>query len=80
MTLAGTLRDEGEFELADRAYATAFAAEQTNAQILWERARTLHMAGRLEEARRAYRQLAEGTWQERFQEYRRQAQAYLEGR
>ena len=41
LALAQTLRSEGEYDLADRAYALAFEAESTNAQILWERAQML---------------------------------------
>jgi ferric-dicitrate binding protein FerR (iron transport regulator)/tetratricopeptide (TPR) repeat protein len=78
--LAGALKGEGEFDLADRAYATAFEAEQTNAQILWDRAQNLQQVGRLEEARRVYRQLAEGTWQERFRRLQQQARGHLDGR
>jgi hypothetical protein len=78
--LAAVLKGEGEFDLADRAYATAFAAEQTNAQILWDRAQSLQQAGRLEEARAVYRRLAEGTWQERFRGLQQQARGYLDGR
>jgi len=78
--LAQSLRSEGELDLADRAYATAFESERTNAQILWDRAQNLQQAGRLADAQRVYRQLAEGTWQERFQGLRQQAQAQLQGR
>jgi hypothetical protein len=79
-SLAQALRTEGEFALADRAYATAFAAEQTNAQLLWDRAENLRQAGRWEEARRVYRQLADGTWQVRFAGLQQQARSYLEVR
>ncbi len=73
LAVAQSLREEGEFDLADRAYATAFDAESTNAQILWDRAQNLQQAGLAEEARRVYRQLAAGTWQERFQGLKNQA-------
>src|SRR5262249_25425324 len=36
--LAVTLRKQGERDLADRAYQSAFERESTNAQILWDRA------------------------------------------
>jgi ferric-dicitrate binding protein FerR (iron transport regulator) len=79
VSLAQVLSKDGDFDLADRAYATAFAAEQTNAQILWDRAESLRQAGRWEAARRVYRQLAEGTWQVRFAGLQQQARAYLVG-
>src|SRR5262249_35596217 len=51
LSLAQTLRNAGNFPLADRAYATAFEAEPTNAQILLDRATTLQQAGQTAEAR-----------------------------
>jgi len=76
-SLAQMLRNEGEADLADRAYAEAVTAEPTNAQLLWDRAVNLQQLGRRDEARRLFRQLAEGTWQPRFgwlqEQARRQA-------
>jgi hypothetical protein len=80
VSLAQALRGEGDFELSDRAYARAFEAEPTNAQILWDRAQNLQQLGRLEEARQLYRQLADGKWQPRFNWIQAQARAYLDGR
>jgi ferric-dicitrate binding protein FerR (iron transport regulator)/tetratricopeptide (TPR) repeat protein len=77
VSLAQTLQGERDFDLADRAYAAAFAAEATNAQILWDRAHNLQQAGRVAEAREVYRRLAEGTWQPRFQALQQQARSYL---
>src|SRR5438105_3640864 len=77
LALATSLQQEAEFELADRAYANAFAAEATNAQILWSRAQNLQQMGKLVEARALYRQLADGTWQPRFQGLQQQARWYL---
>ena len=78
VALAGTLSRTGELDLADRAYAAAFEAEPTNAQILWDRAQNLRQAGKLTEARKLYRQLAEGDWQPRFNWVRSQAKWQLE--
>jgi len=64
--LARTLRADGELELADRAYAAAYEAEPTNAQILWDHADLLQLAGRFTQARRLYQQIARGDWQPRF--------------
>ena len=64
--LAKALAADGSLTLADRAFAQAFEAEPTNAQILWERAASLEQGGRGAEARGVYQRLAEGEWQERF--------------
>jgi len=80
VSLAQQLSQQGDFSLADRAYETAFDLEPTNGQVLWQRAQLLQQNGRLEEARRVYQKLAEGTWQPRFQWFQQQAQAFLKGR
>jgi len=71
--LAANLNQQGELDLSDRAYKAAFESEPTNAQILWDRAENLRQAGRPQQARALYRQLAEGTWQDRFQGLQNQA-------
>src|SRR5262249_54520175 len=73
LDLANTLRKDERVDLADRAFATAFQAEPTNAQILWERAQYLQQQGRSDQARALYRQIADGDWQPRFQPLRNQA-------
>ena len=64
--VARELRGQGELELAARAFATAFAAESTDAQLLWEQAQVLQQAGKTAQARDVYRKLAAGTWHFRF--------------
>jgi len=76
--LARTLSQRGELDLADRAYTAAFEAEPTNAQILWDRATNLRQAGKVQEAKKLYRQLAEGTWQPRFAWLQTQARWQVE--
>jgi tetratricopeptide (TPR) repeat protein len=71
--LARTLCRTGDLELADRAYAAAFEAEPTDAQLLWDRAENLRQAGKTAEAQKLYRRLAEGEWQPRFNWVRTQA-------
>jgi tetratricopeptide (TPR) repeat protein len=78
--LARTLSSQSEAELADRAFAAAFAAEPTDAQILWDRAQGLRQAGKPTEARRLFQQLADGQWQPRFQGLQAQARWQLERR
>jgi Tfp pilus assembly protein PilF len=78
--LGQTLARQGEVTLADRAYAAAFEAEPTNAQLLWDRAQNLAQAGQVEEARKLYRRLAEGSWQPRFSGLQSQARWQLDKR
>jgi ferric-dicitrate binding protein FerR (iron transport regulator)/tetratricopeptide (TPR) repeat protein len=78
--LARTLSRENQLDLADRAYAAAFEAEPTNAQILWDRAQNLSQAGKTEQARQLLRQIADTDWQPRFRSIRAQARWQLEGR
>ena len=66
--------------MADDAFASAFAAEPTNAQLLWERAQNLRQSGNLVEARKLLRQLADGSWQARFQALAAQARYQLDQR
>jgi cytochrome c-type biogenesis protein CcmH/NrfG len=76
--LGELLRQQGQFELADRALAAAFEAEPTNAQILWDRAEVLFEAGRPEAARGLLVQIAENDWQPAFEHLRSQAGERLE--
>ena len=78
VALAQTLGKSGELALADRAYAAAFEAEPTDAQILWDRAQNLRQAGQSAQAQKLYRQLADGDWQPRFNWVRTQAKWQLE--
>jgi cytochrome c-type biogenesis protein CcmH/NrfG len=77
LDLARLLRENGDVTLADRAYALAFEAEPTNAQILWDRAQLLAQSNRGEEARKLYRQIADGQWQPRFRSVQEQAKRLL---
>ncbi|NQU24027.1 MAG: FecR domain-containing protein [Candidatus Nealsonbacteria bacterium] len=62
LDLAETLRQQAHFDLADRAYASAFEAEPGNAKILWDRAQVFLETGRHEPANKLMRQLADGDW------------------
>jgi tetratricopeptide (TPR) repeat protein len=73
LDLAGTLSRTGDLDLADRAFAAAYAAEPTNAQILWDRAQNLRQTGKQVEALQLFRQIAQGRWQPRFQGVQTQA-------
>jgi ferric-dicitrate binding protein FerR (iron transport regulator)/tetratricopeptide (TPR) repeat protein len=72
--LATELQAAGELALAERALAAAFAAEPTDAQLLWDRAMLLQQLGKADDARQIFRKLAEGQWQPRFDGIKQQAQ------
>ncbi len=76
-SLARQLKSQGELELADRAYASAFQAERTNARILWDRAQLLQQLGRGEAARALYRRIAEGKWPRQFNGVQSRAKRYV---
>jgi hypothetical protein len=78
--LAEGLARQGDREWADRAFASAFERESTNAQYLWDRAENLRKAGRLAAAKALYRQLANTDWQPRFSGLKEQAKWALEAR
>ena len=64
---------------ADRAYASAFALDPTNAQILWDRANNLAKRGAMTaKARDLYGEIVEGTWDAKYQPLKDQAKAILE--
>jgi hypothetical protein len=71
------LRQSGSLELADQAWAQAFACEQTNASYLWSRAELLLSRGEAERARPVLELLAAGSWHARFALLQRQARAAL---
>src|SRR5262249_24473476 len=76
--LVQSLSRTGELELADRAYAAAFEAEPTNAQGPGGRGQNLRQGGKEAEAQKLFRQLADGTWQPRFQGLQREAKWQLD--
>jgi hypothetical protein len=80
LTLAHALQQDEEPDLADRALAQACAAEPGNADAVWARAHNLLRAGKPAEARDLFRQLAEGTWDPKYQGVRDQARRLVEGR
>jgi hypothetical protein len=78
--LAQSLSQEGELDLADLAYAAAFEAEPTNAQILWDRVQNLRQINKLGEVQQVLRQIVDGEWQPRFSWIQSQARWQLKGR
>jgi ferric-dicitrate binding protein FerR (iron transport regulator) len=78
--LAATLAQEGEWSLAENAYAAACQADPTNAQVLWDRAHNLTQAGRLTQAAPLYRRLADGPWAPEYRGLQEQARTRLGSR
>lgn len=76
-SLAVNLRNQGEFNLADRAYATAFDIEPTNAQILWDRAHLKMQLGQVAEAQKLFGDIANGKWDRRFNWMQQQARRHM---
>lgn len=80
VSLAWSLRQEGNWQLADKCYDMAFAADPTNAQLLWDRAEHLRQQGQIADGRRLLKQLADSEWQPRFNGLKAQARQAVEGR
>jgi Tfp pilus assembly protein PilF len=80
VSLAWSLRQEGNWRLADKCYEMAFAAEPTNAQLLWDRAAHLRQQGQIADSRTMLRRLADSDWQPRFNGLKAQARQAVEGR
>lgn len=79
-SLAWSVRQEGNWRLADKCYEMAFAAEPTNAQLLWDRAEYLRQQGQIAESKKLLTQLKDGDWQPRFNGLKAQARQAVEGR
>lgn len=76
-TLAQSLTESQDVDLADMAFARAFATEQTNPEILLEHAVFLQSRHRRVAAERLLRQIVNSNWQPRFAHVRQQAQSML---
>ncbi len=75
--LASNFHQQGQYELADRAYGLAFKADPTNAEILWNRARARIESGRGSEARDLLQTLASGSWNSKYGAVQQQAKRAL---
>jgi tetratricopeptide (TPR) repeat protein len=75
--MAQHLAERNDWKLAEKAYAAAFAAEPTDAQLLYDRAKALEKGGRRPEAAAVMKQLADGRWQPRFDGVKAQARQWL---
>jgi hypothetical protein len=75
--LAQTLSQQGDRDLAERAYRLATEADPTNAQVVWERSQNLLAARRSAEGRTLLKQLADGDWPGQYQNARDAARREL---
>ncbi|HLW66258.1 MAG TPA: hypothetical protein VKS79_13175, partial [Gemmataceae bacterium] len=75
--MAQHLAERNDWRLAEKAYAAAFAAEPTDAQLLYDRAMALEKGGRRGEAAALMKQVADGQWQPRFDNVKWQARQWL---
>lgn len=76
-TLAKSLAEQEDVELADMAYVRAFEFEQTNPEILLEHAVFLKSQGRNTESTRLLKKIADTGWQPRFKAVQQQARGLL---
>jgi ferric-dicitrate binding protein FerR (iron transport regulator)/tetratricopeptide (TPR) repeat protein len=68
---------QGQYELAQRAYALLFEADPANAQVLWNRAQALLEAGGRDRAHALLEELTRGSWDPKYDWIRRQAEQTL---
>jgi tetratricopeptide (TPR) repeat protein len=80
LELARGLTGREDFALAELAFEQACQAEPDNPTILWDRAKNLERAGRKNDARKVYAQLAVGKWEPRFQWMKEEARRQVKGR
>ena len=76
-TLAKTLADQKDVDLADMAYARAFEFERTNPEILLEHALFLKNENRRAASTRLLKQIVDTSWQPRFAAIQQQARGLL---
>ena len=69
--------DQGQYELAARAYALAFRADPGNAELLWNQARALLDAGQPGRAQTLLQELVHRPWETKYDGIRRQAEQAL---
>ncbi len=78
--LGHRLRNQGDFDTADRAYATAFEADPKNPSILWDRAQDRRQLGDVADCNRLLRQIRDGKWDASYNHIQANARWQLEGR
>jgi ferric-dicitrate binding protein FerR (iron transport regulator) len=78
--VAQRLQRQGDFDMADRAYAVACRASPNDALILWDRAQNKRRAGDVAGCNKILRKIAETEWEPRFSHIRADARWELEQR
>lgn len=78
-TFASAMNAEQRFNVADKAWSTAFECESTNPEILLQHAQFLIAQHQNERARDLLTRITSGTWQPRFEGIKSQAQSMLNG-
>ncbi|MBS0205862.1 MAG: FecR domain-containing protein [Planctomycetes bacterium] len=76
-TFATAMNDEHRFQVADRAWSTAFECESTNPELLLKHAQFLRTIGQQHRAHEMLTRITTSTWQPRFENIKTQAQAML---
>ena len=70
----------GQLAAGGQVLCDGFAADPTNAQLLWDRAEYLRQQGQIAKSRELLTQLKDGDWQPRFNGLKAQARQAVEGR
>lgn len=78
-TFANAMNEEQRFVEADRAWATAFACEPTNPEILYQHAVFLRSLRQEQRAVDLFHRVATGAWQPRFDDVKHRAQFQARG-
>jgi predicted Zn-dependent protease len=78
LDLARALAQSRDRDWVERAYNGAFEAEPSNAQILWDQAKNLQDAGKTPQAQKLFQRIADGDWQPRFDDLKKEARRQLE--
>lgn len=76
-SLAETLTQQQQIELADMAWSKAFEFEQTNPEILLGHAKMLQANSRVAGSHRLLRKIIDSSWQPRFDRVQQEAQGLL---
>ena len=77
VTFATAMNDEHRFNVADRAWSTAFECESTNPELLLKHAQFLRTIGQQQRAYDLLTRITTSTWQPRFDPIKTQAQSML---
>lgn len=77
VTFAAAMNEERRFNVADRAWSTAFDCESTNPELLLKHAQFLRTIGQQQRAHDLLTRITTSPWQSRFDPIKTQAQSML---